>query len=433
MVYKHLPSGSQPIPASVGSYLCGANRFAGIDLAGIPIYMALRKAPPVMFNFVHFAPSIATLALVVNTALAQSGSDAQAKKATEIPADQPVTTMSVQVKVVNVLATVRDKHGKIINGLTKEDFTLTEDGRPETIRYFARETDIPLTLGLLVDTSMSQRRVLGQERSASQSFLSQMLREDKDKAFIIHFDREVELLQDLTASHEKLQAALQSLETPQFSRASGGNYPGAGGGSGSGSGGGSGRHRGGGGTLLYDAVYLASDELMEKQQGRKALIVLSDGVDMGSKESLDEAIESAQRANTVVYSILFKDDEAYGNGGGFGRTGISIPGMGRPGMGRGGMGGPGRGGRRFPEQHADGKKVLARISKETGGRLFEVSKKEPVDQIYSQIEEELRNQYSLGYTPDRGNAAEPGYRKIQVAARQKDFVVQARQGYYGDK
>ena len=236
--------------------------------------------------------------------------------------------MSVQVKVVNVLATVRDKHGKIVNGLTKDDFTLTEDGRPQTIHYFARETDLPLTLGLLVDTSMSQRRVLGEERDASQSFLAQMLREDKDKAFVIHFDREVELLQDLTSSHEKLRAALESLDTPQFTRTS----PGGGGGEPIPDR----RLRDaapaahGGGTLLYDAVFLASDELMEKQPGRKAVIVLSDGVDMGSKESLEAAIESAQRANTIVYSILFKDDEAYGNGGGFGRTGISIPGMGGP-------------------------------------------------------------------------------------------------------
>jgi len=360
--------------------------------------------------------------MVFNIAVAQSGDGAQTQSTTENSADQSVTTMSVQVKVVNVLATVRDKHGKIINNLTKEDFTLSEDGRPQSIRYFARETNIPLTLGLLVDTSMSQRRVLGEERSASQSFLAQMLREDKDNAFVIHFDREVELLQDLTSSHEKLRASLESLDTPQFSRTSGGGYPGRGGG-----GGGSGRHHGGG-TLLYDTVYLASDELMAKQQGRKAVILLTDGVDMGSKETLDEAIESAQRANTVVYSILFKDDEAYGNGGGFGRAGISIPGMGGPGIGRGGMGRGG--GRRVPEQHAYGKKVLERISKETGGRMFEVSKKEPVDQIYAQIEEELRNQYSLGYTPDRGNAAEPGYHKIQVAARQKDLVVQARDGYY---
>ena len=375
-------------------------------------------------SFERFAAWSAIVALAFSPAIAQStpGSRTQQPKSAANSADQPLTTVSVQVKVVNVLATVRDKHGKIANGLTKDDFTLSEDGRPQTIKYFARETDLPLTLGLLVDTSLSQRRVLGEERSASESFLAQILREDQDKAFVIHFDREVELLQDLTASHEKLHSALESLETPQFTRTSGGGGPGQG------SGRGAGRH--GGGTLLYDAVYLAADELMEKQPGRKALIVLSDGVDMGSKESLDVAIESAQRANTIVYSILFKDDDAYGNGGGFGRTGISIPGMGGPGMGRGG---PGRGGRRYPEEHADGKKVLERISSETGGRLFLVSKKEPVEQIYSQIEEELRNQYNLGYTPDRENTAEAGYHKIQVTTKKKDLVVQARDGYYGEK
>ncbi len=390
-------------------------------------------------SFARFATLSVIAALAFSPAIAQSTGSGQASRqptpitrtdqpdsVTTNSADQPLTTVSVRVKVVNVLATVRDKHGKIANGLTKDDFTLSEDGRPQTIKYFARETDLPLTLGMLVDTSLSQRRVLGEERSASESFLAQILREDQDKAFVIHFDREVELLQDLTASHEKLHSALESLATPQFTRTSGG-----GGSPGPGSGRGSGRH--GGGTLLYDAVYLASDELMEKQPGRKALIVLSDGVDMGSKESLDVAIESAQRANTIVYSILFKDDEAYGNGGGFGRTGISIPGMGGPGMGRGGMGGPGRGGRRYPEEHADGKKVLERMSKETGGRLFQVSKKEPVEQIYSQIEEELRNQYNLGYTPNRDNAAESGYHKIQVATKKKDLVVQARDGYYGEK
>ena len=379
------------------------------------------------FSFDRLAVLSAIAVLAVGTVIAQSTGEGQAnnRSIAANSADQPVTTMSVKVKVVNVLATVRDKHGQIVNSLAKDDFTLTEDGRPQNLKYFSRETDLPLTLGLLVDTSMSQRRVLNEERDASESFLAQVLREDKDKAFVIHFDREVELSQDLTSSHEQLRSALESLQTPQFDRTSGG---GGNGGPGSGSGRGSGRH--GGGTLLYDAVYLASDEMMQKQPGRKAVIVLSDGVDMGSRESLEAAIESAQRANTIVYSILFKDDEAYGNGGGFGRTGISIPGMGGPGMGRGGMGG-GRGGpRRFPEEHADGKKVLERISRETGGRLFQVSKKEPVNQIYSQIQEELRNQYSLGYTP---NPAEPGYHKIQVAATKKDLIVQARDGYYGDR
>jgi VWFA-related protein len=388
----------------------------------------------VKFSIDRFAALGAIAVLATGAAMAQSASEGQANSRSASaanPADQPVTTVSVQVKVVNVLATVRDKHGAIVNGLTKDDFTVTEDGRPQTLKYFARETDFPLTLGLLVDTSMSQRRVLSEERDASQSFLAQVLREDKDKAFVIHFDREVELLQDLTASHEQLRAALESLQTPQFTRTSGGNNGGGGGSNDPGSGSGHGSSHHGGGTLLYDAVYLASDEMMQKQPGRKALIVLSDGVDMGSKESLESAIESAQRANTIVYSILFKDDDAYGNGGGFGRTGISIPGMGGPGMGRGGPGGGGgRGGRRFPEEHADGKKVLERISRETGGRMFQVSKKEAVGQIYSQIQEELRNQYSLGYTP---NASEPGYHKILVAAKKKDLVVQARDGYYGGK
>ncbi len=342
-------------------------------------------------------------------------------------AGKPVTTVSVQVNVVNVLATVRDKHGKIVPNLTQTDFVLTEDGRPQTIHYFTKESDLPLTLGLLVDTSLSQRAVLEQERSASHSFLDQMVREDKDQAFVIHFDREVELLQDLTGSREKLEAALDALQTPELKRAStpGGNDPDD---SDPTSGRGSGRHFEGG-TLLYDAVYLASDELMKKQQGRKALIVLSDGVDRGSKETLETAIETAQRSDTVVYSILFKDDEMeHGGRGGFGYPRIGGGGMGGP------MGGGGRrgGGRHQEEPRPDGKKILDRISKETGGRLFEVSKKQPISEIYSQIEEELRNQYSLGYTPDRNEADAPGYRKIQLSTKQKDLTVQTRQGYYAD-
>jgi VWFA-related protein len=326
---------------------------------------------------------------------------------------RPATTLSVQVKVVNVLATVRDKHGKIINNLTKDDFTLSEDGRPQTIHYFTRETDLPLTLGLLVDTSMSQRRVLDQERSASHTFLDQMVRVQKDRAFIFHFDREVELLQDLTSSHEKLEAALGSLTTPQFKRSSNDSSD-----QGSDAGRGSGRHHMGGGTLLYDSIYLASDELMKKQQGRKALIVLSDGVDRGSKENLETAVSTAERADTAVYSILYKDDEGYGgHRGGWGVGGPMDGGMGWPG--------------RFPTQpRPDGKKILARISDETGGRLFEVSKKQSVDQIYALIEEGLRNQYSLGYTPERRGAPESGYHKIQLTTKQKDLIVQSREGYY---
>jgi VWFA-related protein len=328
--------------------------------------------------------------------------------------------IAVEVKTVSVLATVRDKHGKIISNLTKDDFQLDEDGRPQTINYFAHESDLPLRLGLLVDTSLSQRRVLDQERSASYSFLDKLLRQDKDLAFVIHFDREVELLQDFTPSRPQLQAALQKLSTPQFD--GGGGTNGGGGSSGGNGGGGGGRGRGsrGGGTLLYDAIFLGSDELMSKQQGRKALIVLSDGVDHGSRETMAEAIATAQRADTIIYSILFADEEEnYSRPGGFGMGGHG-----------GGMGG-GRGGGRYPqqEQRPDGKKILEQISKETGGRMFKVTKKETVDAIYAEIEEDLRNQYSLAYTPDKGNTV--GYHKIHlVVGKQKDLVIQARDGYY---
>src|SRR5437016_3360438 len=274
---------------------------------------------------------------------------------------QQAPTFSIKVKVVNMLATVRDKHGQIIHNLTKDDFLLEEDGRPQTIRYFTQVTDLPLTLGLLVDTSMSQMRLLDKERSASHTFLDQMLRENKDSAFLIHFDSQVELLQDLTRSRQKLEEGLGAVEmTPpeqQNTSGSAGSWPG-------------GRHRGGwghstaAGTLLYDSVFLASDELMSKQQGRKALIVLTDGVDQGSKLSLQTAIASAQRSDTMVYSILFADDQFYNQGfGGFGRHG--------------------RWGRFPQEDHPDGKKVLQQLSKETGGRFFEVSKKESIEHIYS--------------------------------------------------
>jgi VWFA-related protein len=259
--------------------------------------------------------------------------------------------------------------------------------------------------------------VLDQEKSASYSFFDHILREDKDKAFLIHFDREVELLQDLTASREKLRAALELVDTPEFT-----NTRGSGGGGGPGGGpGGSGRGHGGGGTLLYDSIYLASNELMKKQQGRKALIILTDGVDHGSKESLNTAIASAQRADTAVYSVLFADEDAYssyGRGGYGGHGGYPGGGMGR--------GGPGR----YPQrERPDGKKVLERISKETGGQFFEVKKKLSIEQIYAQIEEELRNQYSAAYTPDRPNA-DSTYHLIHVTVNQKDLIVQAREGYY---
>jgi len=349
-------------------------------------------------------------------------------------AQDVAATIAVDVKVVTLPVTVRDKHGKIIRDLTKDDFTLQEDGRPQSIRYFSQDTNLPLTLGLLVDTSRSQTNVLDAERSASRSFLEQMLVQPKDKAFLIHFDREVELLQDVTSSREKLQSALDLLKTPSDRERS--NDPNDSDDSRSGSG----SHHSGG-TQLYDAVFLASNELMKKQQGRKALVVLTDGVDRGSKTYLESAIESAQRADTVIYSIYFAEsrhDEGQRPGRGMGRGGGGgWPGGGGgwPGGGGGypGGGGGGRGGQRPSESpRTDGKKILERISKETGGRFFEVTKKETVGDIYTSIVEELRTQYSMGYTPDKDSTA-IGYHHVQLTVKKKDLTVQTRDGYYADR
>jgi von Willebrand factor type A domain len=352
---------------------------------------------------------------------------------------QETTTIKKDVNVVNVLATVRNKNGQIVTTLTQNDFKLDVEGRPQTIRYFSRVTDMPLSLGLLVDTSLSQRRLLDKERTASYTFLNDLLNETRDKAFVVHFDFEIELLQDLTSSRPKLESALQKLQVPEPHQMQTGSDPG--------------QSSHGGGTKLYDAVFLASDEITSKLQGRKALIILSDGVDQGSKVSLSRAIESAQRADTLVYTILFADPDAYNNmangnpggrhGGGFpgggypGRyPGGGYPGGGYPGGGRGGGGYPGGGGggggRGQGGGHANGKTVMQELAQQTGGRFFEVSKKESIDDIYKTIGEELRNQYNLGFTPEKADA-EPGFHKITVTTTQKDMTVQARDGYYSGK
>ena len=295
--------------------------------------------------------------------------------AANVCAQDATTLFSTDVRVVSLFATVRDTQGHVVPNLTKEDFTLEEDGRPQTIRYFSQESGLPLTLGLLIDTSVSQRRVLAEERSASYRFLTQVLRPDKDRAFLIHFDRVVELLQDLTASREKLGNALARLATPK-------RQPGK-------------PAWSEGGTDLYDSVLLSADELMLKQTGRKAIVLLTDGVDNGSKVDLFRAIESAQRADTLVYSILFSDRGAY--------DGVYA-----------GM---------------NGKNALQRISRETGGAFFEVSHSDPISAIYLQLEKELRDQYSIGYTSDRSNSSS-GYRKIHLATKRSGLHVEARDGYY---
>jgi VWFA-related protein len=289
--------------------------------------------------------------------------------------DQP--TFTTEVKVVNVLATVRNKTGAVVGNLEKDDFALAEDGRPQTIRYFQHESNLPLILGLMVDTSGSQVKVLDQERAASLRFLDRVFRDNIDRAFIVQFDTSVQVRQAVTGSIKKLDDAMAYVDSETMRQI---------------------RMQGGGGTLLYDAVVRASKEIMKKQTGRKALVVLSDGVDFGSEASLNDSVEAAQRADTLIYSILYSDPGAYGIFGG---------------------------------DH-DGRRVLQRTCDDSGGSFFEVSKKLAIDNIFAILEEELRNQYSIGYVSDKPVTLSE-FRAIQLTARQKGLQVQARKRYWAQR
>ncbi len=282
-------------------------------------------------------------------------------------------TFSTEVKVVNIFATVRNKGGQIVRNLTKNDFVILENGRPQSIRYFSQESDLPLAIGLLVDTSLSQTRVLENERGASYRFLNQVLRPDKDKAAVVQFDQAVVIRDGLNASRKDLEDTLALLDSPNQQEAANGS-----------------------GTLLYDAVRTASIQLMRQQNGRKAFVVLTDGVDVGSAVTLTDAIESAQRANTLVYCILFSDDSYYG--------------------------------RAFSPS---GKKALQHLSQETGGSFFEVTKTQSIEQIYDAIQEELRSEYSLGFVSDQPVTAS-GFRKLKLTTKQKGLIVQATNRYYAE-
>jgi VWFA-related protein len=357
---------------------------------------------------------------------------------------QPVATLKVQAREVVVPVTVRDKKGALVASLKIGDFTLTEDGRPQTIKSFTRETNLPFRLGLLVDTSRGVSGAMEEERKAAGKFVDTMLPEKPnpapDQAFLIHFDHEVELLEDFTASRDKLHHELEEMG-PSRAAQNSNQGPET---SGDDNGGGrtQGQGRGGrGGTQLYDAIFLASDELMKPKDGRKALVVFSDGVDRGSKETLNDAVDASDRAGVAIYTIYFKGEQERSPGS-FPGGGHHGGGGGWPGGGGGGGGYPGGGGGGYPgggggrhggggqsEPGVDGKKIMEKIATRTGGRYFEAKKKDSLDEIYGQIAEELRGQYLLTYTPDLVDK-EGGFHKIALKANKDDLTVVTREGYY---
>ena len=299
--------------------------------------------------------------------------------------DQSVSTLKVNVNVVQLFFNVKDKKGALIPSLTKNDFDIFEDGKPQTIKYFTAESNLPLTLGILIDSSGSQQRVLEMEKEVGGNFLNEILR-DKDLAFVISFDVDSNLLQDFTNSPRRLRAALDSarINAPPSSC---GGMPG----------------QGGGplpcssnpkGTVLYDTVYLAAHDQLAKEVGRKAMILLTDGEDQGSQYKISEAIEAAQKADSICYVLLIADRGFYGFGG------------------------------------YSGDREMKKLAGETGGRVIEVGNKmDKLKQAFDEIAMELRSQYNIGYTPTN-TALDSSFRKVEIRAKQKDYKIQSRTGYY---
>ena len=351
-------------------------------------------------------------------------------------AQKPIANIKVQAREVLLPVVVEDKHGALVTNLAARDFTLTEDGRPQVIKSFTSQSNLPFRLGLLVDTSRSVSSAMDAERKAAGKFIDLMLPTDPkagvrgDQAFLIHFDREVELLEDFTNSRDRLHHELDGMGPTSQERNNQGPESS---GDDRGGSGGYGQHGGhGGGTQLYDAIYLASDELMKPKDGRKALIGFSDGADSGSKETLNDAIDAADRANVQVFAIYFKGEEEHSSNG-FPGGGGHHGGMGGGGYPGGGGGYPGGGGHRGgnPRSQAgvDGKKIMQQIASRTGGQFFEAKKKDNLDEIYNQIAASLRQQYLLTYTPDKVDT-DGEFHKIVLTTDKTDLNVITREGYY---
>jgi VWFA-related protein len=295
------------------------------------------------------------------------------------------TTIKVDVDLVNVLCSVRNKGNGLVGNLEKGDFHLFEDGKEMEIKYFTRETDLPLTIGMLVDTSKSQENLIEPESRAAYEFFKVVLRK-KDMAFLLQFGAEAELLQDNTNSAKMLQDGLRQL---RLSVPVGGLHPGP-----------VPTAQNQAGTILFDAVYLAANEKLKGEVGRKVIVVITDGDDTGSKTPRDRATEAAQKADSIIYFIDYEDPRYHG--GGFGT---------------------------FTIGRNTGNADMSKMSSETGGRVFRVDRKNTLDDIFKDLQDEMRSQYSIGYTSPH-TQKDGSYHKIEIKTSNKDYKVQARKGYY---
>jgi VWFA-related protein len=307
------------------------------------------------------------------------------------PEEESVATFKINVNLVDVVFTVKDKAGNLVPHLTRDDCTVSEDKEPQKLKSFVAETNQPLTLGILLDTSGSQYQVLPLEQDVGSQFLSRVLRQ-KDEAFLLSFDVNVDLLQDFTNSPRLLTRAMNKAEINTAGGNGAAGIPGAGGGT-------IPVHGTPKGTLLYDAVYLASNEKLNQESGRKAMILLTDGDDQGSRYKIGEAIAAAQKSNALVYVILIADRGFYG-GFGMGYYGYS---------------------------------AMKKMTEETGGRLIDVGNNgKKLEAAFQQIEDELRTQYVASYTPSN-TKLDGGFRHLAVECRGDGLKVQVRKGYFAPK
>ena len=282
------------------------------------------------------------------------------------PAKDPETPIKVDVDVVNVLCTVYDKRGVLVSDLKKDDFEIFENGRRQEIRYFARDTDLPLTVALLVDVSGSVARLVELEKDTAAKFLEAVLR-PSDQALLVGFSSTIIMWRDFTSSTPALRDALARLRSMPFRGlpAEGQPMP---------------------ATLFYDAVYAIATNKLTNVPGRKAMLIISDGLDNGSVKHAPDAIEAVQKTDSLVYGICYT-------------TGFS------------------------------GCSYLKDLAEPTGGRMFEVGKKMPLSKIFEIIQAEMRSQYALGYVSS--NTAHDGsFRKLQVRLRPKGLKIETRKGYY---
>ncbi len=332
----------------------------------------------------NIIPMRRPLAVVLVSALAVSAAGALLLAQNDTSKDD-ATTLKVEVNLVNILFNVRDKKGGLVGNLNKDDFKVFEDGKEQAVKYFNRETDLPLTIGLLIDVSASQMNLIEIEKNAAYQFFGTVLRK-QDLAFLISFGEDSELLQDYTNSPKLLRAGLDGL---QVSSGVGGFGPGP-----------VPTISQPRGTVLYDAVYVASADQLKGQVGRKVLVLITDGEDEGSKYKISQAIEAAQKADAIVYGFYYVDRGFY--------------------MSRGMIFSGGS------------DSALRQMSEDTGGHVFHIDRRLTLQEAFTQLQEEMRSQYAIGYTPT--NPTKDGtFRKLEIKTTNKDWKIQARKGYYATK